>query len=264
MNTRPSIRRFRPLSLLFLTLAFGAATLAAHAEAEEKANPLPPRVDKLLRKMSDRLAQAETFALEARILFDEVLDSGLLVQRAATLKVLAQRPNGLHATFKTDTEEKKFWYDGKVVTLLDVDDNVYAKTKVPDKIGPALDHLMDKYGISLALSDFFYENPYEALTGSVDRALYIGMSQVNGIPCHHLVFSQETIDWQLWIEDGERSVPRKLVIVYKNTEGNPQYMATLTGVKLREALPASIFTPTLPEDAITIDLLEIVPKVTPK
>lgn len=263
MNTRLRLRRLRPLSLLLLTCSFGATTLVARAGAEDQDNPLPVRVDKILRKMSDRLAQAETFVLEANILFDEVLDSGLLVQRAATLKVVAQRPNGLYAIFKSDTEEKRFWYDGKMVTILDVDDNVYSKAKVPDKIGPALDHLMNKYGVSMALSDFFYENPYDALVGSVDRALYVGKSQVNGIPCHHLAFSQETIDWQLWVEDGERSVPRKLVIVYKETEGAPQYMATLTGVKLQKPLPDGIFTPSLPDDAVNIDLLEIAPKITP-
>ncbi len=249
----------RCFSSFFLTLAFGVTAFFASAADEEQDNSLSPRVDELMRKMSDHLVKAQTFSMEAKILVDEVLESGLLVQRAATLKVVAQRPNGIHATLKGDTRKKEFWYDGKEVTILDLEENVYAKTKAPDTIDAALDFIMDKYGLTMALSDFFYANPYEALTGSVVDSLYVGMSDVNGIPCHHLVFRQETIDWQLWIEEGERPVPRKLVIVYKENEGTPQYMATLTGVKLKETLPEKAFTPVLPDDALSIEFLEITP-----
>ena len=264
MKNRPATRSGPSrIPTLLLALAFGATAFSAHAQ--EKANPLPEKVDKLLKKISDHLAKAETFALEADILFDEVLDSGMLVQRAANLKLLGQRPNGLRSYFKSDTEERTMWYDGKTVTVLDLDDMIRVQVPVPDKIGPALDHLMDHYEISIPLSDFLFENPYEALTDGVERASYVGMSNVNDVPCHHLAFSQEAIDWQLWIEDGARPVPRKLVIVYKNDVGAPHYTATLTGVKLKEPLPADVFKPaTTPKGVVTIDLLDLAPVVAPK
>jgi hypothetical protein len=146
--------------------------------------PLPEKVDALLRKMSDHLAGAKAFAFEAEILSDEVLDSGLLVQRAGNLTLLAQRPNGLRAHFKSDTEERTTWYDGTTVNVVDLDDKVHVKVPVPDKIDSAMDYLMDRYGISIPLSDFLFENPYEALTADVESGYYMGRSQVAGVPCH--------------------------------------------------------------------------------
>ena len=267
MITPPLIarRRFRfPPSKAFpaLMLAFALGSVPSIAVAQDEANPLPEKVDGLLKKMSEHLAKAQTFALEADILFDEVLDSGVLIQRAAKLKLLGQRPGALRASFKSDTEERTVWYDGKTVTILDLDDQVQAKAEVPDKIGPAMDHLMDHYGISIALSDFLFENPYEALTESVGEAHYIGMSLVKGIQCHQLSFRQESIDWQLWIEDGGNPAPRKLLIVYKEIEGAPRYMATLTGVKLEKPIPASIFQAVIPDGITQIDLLELKPQST--
>jgi hypothetical protein len=269
MKIRPSIdpkksRLATPGMLPAFLFAFALSCVPFSALAQEQADPLPEKVDSLLKKMSDHLAQAETFALEADILFDEVLDSGLLVQRAAKLKLLAQRPNGLRAHYKSDTEERTIWYDGKTVNVVDLDDQVHVEVPVPDKIGSAMDHLMDHYGISIPLSDFLFENPYEALTASVSQAFYIGMSHVNDVACHHLVFSQDSVDWQLWIEAGARPVPRKLVIVYKNSVGKPHYTATLTGVKLKSALPEDVFKPVIPDGVVTMDVLDLAPKVNPK
>lgn len=276
-------RSYRVLAALAIGVTVGMTPFAALAQEEaeplpetveplpetaeplpETAEPLPEKVDALLKKMSDHLAGAKTFVFEANILFDEVLDSGLLAQRAAKLTLLAQRPSGLRAHFKSDTEERTMWYNGTTVNVVDLDDKVHVAVPVPDKIGPALDHLMDHYGISIPLSDFLFENPYEALTSDVDRAHYMGMSQVNGIPCHHLVFSQEAVDWQLWIEDGDRPIPRKLVIVYKNDVGVPHYMATLTGVKLQDPLPDDAFNPEIPEGVTSMDVLDLAPEATSK
>lgn len=221
--------------------------------------PLPEEVDELLQSMSDRLVKAKTFVIEADLLIDEVLDSGLLIQRAATLKLQVQRPNGLRAIMTSDTKERTMWYDGKTMTIADVDDDVHVTVGVPDRIGPALDYFMEHYGVSIALSDFFYDDPYEALTADVVRAHYVGMSQVNSIPCHHLVFFQENIDWQLWIEDGERPIPRKLVIVYKNDPGAPHYTAILKEVKLQDPVPHETFKAVIPESSLRIDLLDLAP-----
>jgi hypothetical protein len=246
-------------SLLALTLGGLIYTSQAQEEEQEQANPLPEEVDVLLKKMSERLAKAKTFVIKADLLIDEVLDSGLLVQRAAQLKLQAQRPDGLRAKMTSDTEERTMWYNGKTMTIADIDDGVHVAVPVPDEIGPAMDHLMEHYGVSIALSDFFYENPYEALTASVERAYYIGKSQVNGVPCHHLAFAQESVDWQLWIEDGERPLPRKLVIVYKDDPGAPHYTAILTGVELQNPVPKETFNAVIPEGSLRIDLLDLAP-----
>lgn len=56
----------------------------------------------------------------------------------------------------------------------------------------------------------------------------VGVTQVEGVRCHHFAFVEQDIDWQIWIEDGTQWVPRKLVITYKTLPGAPQSTAVLS------------------------------------
>src|SRR5688500_14400635 len=49
----------------------------------------------------------------------------------------------------------------------------------------------------------------------------------SGVDCHHLAIRQADVDWQVWVENSQTPVPRKLVITTKTEPTEPQYMATL-------------------------------------
>jgi hypothetical protein len=51
----------------------------------------------------------------------------------------------------------------------------------------------------------------------------IGASVVEGVPTQHLAFKGREVDWQIWIEDGPRQLPRKYLITSKKIEGAPEY-----------------------------------------
>ena len=71
-------------------------------------------------------------------------------------------------------------------------------------------------------------NDLASIRKRITSAVYIGESMVNGVICDHLAFTQENLDWQIWIEKGDRPVPRKLVITYKQDPSSPQYSALLS------------------------------------
>ncbi len=89
------------------------------------------------------------------------------------------------------------------------------------------------------------------------------MSEVDGRPCHHLAFGQEHIDWQLWIEDGDRPLPRKLVVIYKNDPGVPRYTVRLTRSTLEDELPDEGFEAVIPEESTPIEFLDQAGGTTP-
>jgi hypothetical protein len=80
------------------------------------------------------------------------------------------------------------------------------------------------------------------------------MREVNGVSYHHLAFSQATIDWEIWIEDGARAVPAKLLIVYKNQDGSPHFAALLSKWELA-SLPDELFTFEVPAGAQKIEFV---------
>lgn len=250
--------------LLTYGLGLGFTAVAQEESDPAAAKPIPSQVDSILRNMSDLLATSKGLTLRAEILQDDALDSGLLVQRSSTLEVVISRPGSIHAVLNENGARRELWSDGDTATLFDADLNVFSQTKVPGEIGSILDFLSEKHGQSLPLADLFFENPYQALIGDVGRAFYIGLTEVDGVICHQLAFSQDAIDWQIWIEAGVRPLPRRLAITYKLLPGNPHFMATITHLDLSGSPHSGSFVPILPDDVQEMELLETPSLVIPE
>jgi hypothetical protein len=78
------------------------------------------------------------------------------------------------------------------------------------------------------------------------------MSTIKGAPCAHYAFRQPDVDWEIWIEEGQAPVPRKLVITTTSEKTQPQHTAVMSwtlGARLDDQMFA--FTP--PPDAQRID-----------
>jgi hypothetical protein len=65
----------------------------------------------------------------------------------------------------------------------------------------------------------------------VREAKYIGRGIIDGRECEHLAFRNHDTDWQLWVEVGEKPIPRKLVITSKALNNAPQYTLRVKGWK---------------------------------
>ena len=76
---------------------------------------------------------------------------------------------------------------------------------------------------------------------------------MQGIPCHHLVFKQKDIDWQIWIENSPTPVPRKFLVTDKKAKGL-QFTALLSQWNTSPQLEDSVFVFTAPAEAKKIDL----------
>jgi hypothetical protein len=172
------------------------------------------------------------------------------------LKLAVRRSDGVAATVVGDREDLAFVYDGKTVTLHNRADNVYGSTPAPAATDDMFDMLAEKFGMTLPMSDLLFSNPYKALIGRVRSGRYLGTGYVFETKCHHLAFRQEVVDWELWIEDGPRPLPRKLVITYKEAPGDPQYTAYLSNWNLSADVPDSRFSFAAPPGAKKVGFTE--------
>jgi hypothetical protein len=243
--------------LMFLAV-FGLPALArAQAAAEPLPTPIPrvvePRADAELKRMSDFLSKLKAFAYEAEETFDEIPDGELRQQLTNLRRVAVERPNHVASDATGDTLNRAAWYDGKTVTVLDKEHNNYATAEMPATIDATIDLLQDEYDVVLPLSDFVYSNPYARLSEGVTYGRYLGIHQAASVPCHHLAFSTDTIEWQIWIDAGTQPLPRKLVITYVNEASEPQYTAVFRRWKIDGPVPPGLFTFEAPEGAVKID-----------
>ena len=247
-------------------LACGRGGAPANAPAEPPPPPIEaelapgsrlvePRVQDLVRRMSDRLAKTTSLALVAEELYDEVPVDAPRRQLTSLRRVAMQRPDRLVGDASGDAINRSFWYDGKTFSALDREQNVWASGQVPPTIDAALDWVFDQTGTVIPLADFLYADVYDRLMSNVERGVYLGIHEAAGVPCHHLSFEQATIDWQLWIDAGADPLPRKLVISYKTEDEVPQYAVTIRTWNLAARVPAALFRFTPPEGAARVEVV---------
>jgi hypothetical protein len=241
--------------------ALALVPLAGAQEPPSDVPSAPPprsveaRAERELEKMGELLAGLPRFALEAEETFDEIPDGELRRQLTNVRRIAVERPNHFAADVTGDTLSRASWYDGRTVTVLDKEHNVYATVGAPATIDATLDKLQDEYGVVLPLVDLLYSDPYAVLMEGVTYGRYLGIHQAAGVACHHLAFSQATIEWQLWIDAGDKPLPRKLVISYVEEPGEPQYSATIRRWNLDSRVPEGLFTFEAPEGAQKIDAM---------
>jgi len=99
------------------------------------------------------------------------------------------------------------------------------------------------------MADLLIGKTYDSLLADVESGTYVGLHAVGDTKCHHLLFRQENIDWQIWIDAGKQPLPRKLVITYTQEPDQPQYVATMDNWDLAPAVSEETFTFTAPAGA---------------
>jgi hypothetical protein len=210
---------------------------------------IDPKADSLLKEMSDFLGTKYKYSFKAEIMFDDIIDSGRKLQRSASEKVFVQKTNKVYIEYISDVGGQKFWYDDSNVTILDLPRSLYSKIVVPNSIDQAFDELLKRYDYSTPFSELLFVNPYKILTENVEAGYYIGSSIVFGVPCNHLGLVDRNVDWQIWIEDGQRKIPRKIVITYKKIPGSPQFIAILKDWIFDQPFSHFLFKPDIPKYA---------------
>lgn len=239
------------LCLLVLTSS-GWSTDKAKLEPPPpaKSEAAAPQPEKILGQASDLLKSAQQFSFKAEVTDDRVYTKGKKLQFAFDLEALVKRPDKLRINAQGDIEDKQFFYDGKTITLYDQTKNAYAVMAAPATIDEALDQARKEYGLTVALADLSHGNALALMTKGQKHALYVGEGLVRGVKCHHLAFDRDDIQWQIWIDAGDKPLIRKIVINQKMLPAEPQWTAYFSDWNLTPQLNDSLFVFTPPEKAV--------------
>ncbi len=247
-SSRQNLRSTLVLAVLLLLVPWAVAQEGGPQPDSESA-----KIDGILRQMSDFLTSAQSFGFTAHELIDEV-EEGQRIQYSNSRSMLVRRPNRIATEAYGDLVNRSVWYDGKSFTLLDREFNTYIQVPAPGSIDALLDQMEAQLEVVVPLGEMLSEDVYQALTPQIRQARYLGLHQVRGIECHHLIFTQDDLDWQLWVEASSTPVPRKLVIVYKREPGTPQYAAVISEWDFTVATPDELFEFRPPEGARELDM----------
>lgn len=230
-------RRILAVGLTVVTVLGSAALLRG---ARQEAPNIEPKADQCLKAMSNYLGGLKTYSFQVEEFIDEVQDDGQKLQLSNQRHLTVSRPDKMFGESEGDTANSLFYYDGKAVTVYDRGQKTYATVKVPDSIDAMLDDLHERFDTHQTLADFLFSDPYKVFTENVQSGTYVGLHYVGKTKCHHLAFRQKLLDWQIWIDAGDKPLPRKLLITFKRQADEPQYMALIhrwdVSPKLSDAL----------------------------
>ena len=232
------------LLVRFLVFLLLAAPLAAQT--------VEARADRILRDMSNYLGSLEEFSFQVTTEFDEEL-GGRWVERSDTSNVYVQRPDRVRADRWGDKGRKQAFFNGREFVIFSPDKNYYSVAPIAGAIPDMLDFAYNQLNMSLPVADFLFPSPYNVLTADVSSGFYIGPSTQNGITCHHLAFQNNSgIEWQIWVEDGKMTVPRKFVIRYAKDPHAPRFSAVFSDWDADTPLADSMFEFLPPDNAVEI------------
>ena len=93
----------------------------------------------------------------------------------------------------------------------------------PDTIDAALDFARDTLDVVAPAGDLMMKDSYRRLMSDVTSGFVVGKSIVGGVRCDHLAFRSRNVDWQIWIDEGDKPLPRKYVITSLDVVGQPQF-----------------------------------------
>src|SRR5437773_3340858 len=214
----------------------GAAAAAAKTPSDESPK-VDPAADRILRAAGDYLKESKSFSFKADVWEDLVLPTGQKVQSERSVEVGVRRPDRVYAYTRSTPHNRASFYDGKTLTIYNKEENFYGVIAAPDNIDKTVDFIEDKFGIVMPLADLIVGDVHGELSKGVRTGHYLGRQNVGGVRCHHLAFTQETIDWEAWIEDGPRPAVRRFSIIYKTEEHSPRFTATISEWNFTAALP---------------------------
>lgn len=243
-----------------LVLALGMCTAAISAQAAQ-GGPMDSRAVEKLQRMSEVLAKAQTLNLKAESLYDQVEISGVKIKRGVAHEVVLRRPDSLYyRSVRDDGKVREGRYDGKSLTIVPEGGGAYARIDAPGGLDTMLDLIQADYQVNVPVVDLLYVDLYGRVDDFLLSGVYLGERTVGGEVLDHLSFETTGADWQLWLERGDRPLPRRVVVTYVNTPGEPEYFTAIDSWELDREAEDSLFHFEPPADWRHIE----VPKAPPQ
>jgi hypothetical protein len=238
------------ISAAALALMFGLG-MPSGARADEAATK------SMLKAMSDYLAAQKAISFSYDTNLEIVTKDKQKLALASSGVMTLNRPDKIRATRSGGFADIEAVFDGKTLTLLGKNANLYGQVDVPGTIDHLVDELRDKYNRPIPGADLILSNVYDQLMPEVFNAKDLGSGVIGGVECDHLAFRTKDVDWQIWIAQGPRPFPCRYVITSKLVADGPQYSIQIRDWKTGSEVASDDFSFKGPTNAKKIDLKDL-------
>jgi len=228
---------------------------AAQTATQQKKPAISEEASAALMGMGQAL-RAEQFSFQARTIrvYSDEKDEPLHIFH--TMKIVVHRPNRLLVDVTGDDGARKLAFDGKTVIVYSATEKKYANIPVPEgTIEGMLKEAVGRLGVDFPLADLLTEAPNKAFLTGVTEGRVVNTVTIDGVPCLHMFFMQPPgIELELWVEKNAQSLPRRLIVTYRNLPGQPNLIAEFSDWNFNIRPSDADFTFQPPPDAVQVQL----------
>ena len=197
----------------------------------------------ILLDMAEYLAQLQKFEVTILSGYDAVQADGQKIEFNSKRKVLVNRPDQLRVDVeKSDGNSNLTLIDGKNITVSSTSGNVYAQASSPGNLDAAVKYLVSELNIRLPLALLFLTTLPGELEQRIQVVDYVEETTILGVTSHHLAGRTQSVDFQIWVKDGDEPLPLRIILTYRLEEGLPQFRALFTDWNVSPKVSKSAFT----------------------
>lgn len=230
---------------LAIVIGLAPASDARAGEADAK---------RLLKAMSDYLASQKAISFAYDTNFEVVTNERQRLMLASSGTIELGRPDKVRVTRFGGFANVEMVFDGKTLTLLGKDANLYTQVEIPGTIEHLVDELRYQFGRPLPGADLLLPDVYGALMQDVIDVKDLGSGVIGGVECDHLAFRTKEVDWQIWIAQGENPHPCRYVITASQVDQEPQYSVQISDWKTGVDVKADDYSFKNKTDAAKVEL----------
>src|SRR5262249_51816021 len=141
--------------------------------------------------------------------------------------------------------------------------HVYAQKSHPGSVDDAVVYFVHDLGMRLPLAVMLLDRMTAELQQRVQAVKYVEKTTTLGTPADHIAAKTPTVDFQVWIAQGDRPLPLRVVLTYKNTRGQPEFRAQFSDWNLDITPSDTLFAFTPPAGVKQIPFAATLARIAP-
>lgn len=210
----------------------------------------------VLKQMDAYTDSLDKFVIKAESYLDASIGEGLVISNAYDTKVSVIRTLSLHSISKSGPQTNEIYLHNGALTVYSGEQKFYTHAKVPEPLDDGLIFALEELDVETPLLDLLVLHSLDKLINPGVEVVYVtGDSSIRGVDCHHILMVGPRVDMQVWIEKGDRPVPRKTLMTYRQGEGMPRHEVFLEWSAV-DGFDKSVFEFVAPKGAIEIDFVQ--------
>ena len=257
-----------PQSIFQLALATMLLAVSLAAVAEDAPAPAAPARDAeamaAILEMAKFLAATPRFSVNVRSGYDAVQASGQKIEFGETRRIVVDRPARLRIDSEpSNGDQRQVLFDGKMITVSSPVQKVYAQATQKGSIDDALRFFKQELHLPLPLAPLLMNTLGDELEKRIVEIKGVETTQTSAGTVHHLAARGDTVDFQVWLAEGDKPLPSRVVLTYPEADGQPQYWADFSDWNLSPKVDDALFSFAPASDARKILFVNQIKRVAP-